>query len=43
VWGRIEIEGYVAAWCVLQPRRGCFGSLRASSHAENIGWRSSRE
>lgn len=43
VWGRVEIHGYVAAWCVLQPRRGGFGSLRASSHAENSGWRSSRE
>ena len=39
-WGRIEIDGYVAAWCVLQPTRGSFGSLRASSHAENSGVRS---
>lgn len=43
VWGRVEIDGYVAAWCVLQPTRGSFGSVRASSHAENSGWRSSRE
>jgi hypothetical protein len=43
VWGRVEIDGYVAAWCVLQPTRGSFGSLRASSQAENSGWRSSRE
>lgn len=43
VWGRLEIDGYVAAWCVLQPTRGSFGSLRESSHAENSGWRSSRE
>jgi len=40
VWGRVEIDGYVAAWCVLQPTRGSLGSLRASSHAENSGWRS---
>ena len=43
VWGRVEIDGYVAAWCVLQATRGSFGILRASSHAENIGLRSSRE
>jgi 4'-phosphopantetheinyl transferase len=43
VWGRVEIDGYVAAWCVLQPTRGSFGSLRASSQAENSGRRSSRE
>ena len=43
VWGRVEIGGYVAAWCVLQPTRGSLGSLRASSHAENSGRRSSRE
>ena len=43
VLGRVEIDGYVAAWCVLQPTRGGFGSLRASSHAENSGLRSSRE
>ena len=43
VWGRVEIDGYVAAWCVLQPTRGSLGSLRASSHAENSGWRASRE
>lgn len=43
VWGRIRIDGYVAAWCVLQPNRGSFGSLRASSQAVNSGWRSSRE
>ena len=43
VWGRLEIDGYVAAWCVLQPIRGSLGSLSPSSHAENSGWRSSRE
>ena len=43
VWGRVEIDGYVAAWCVLQPTRGSFGNLRASSHAESSGRRSSRE
>ncbi len=43
VWGRVEIDGYVAAWCVLQPTRGSFGSLSASSHEENSGARSTRE
>jgi 4'-phosphopantetheinyl transferase len=43
VWGRVEIDGYVAAWCVLQPTRGSLGSLRASSHEENSGFRSTRE
>lgn len=43
VWGRVEIDGYVAAWCVLQPTLGSFGSLRASRNEENSGLRSSRE
>lgn len=43
VWGRVGIDGYVAAWCVLQPTRGSFGTLRESSHAENSGARSSGE
>ena len=43
IWGRVEIDGYVAAWCVLQPTRGSFGSLSASSHEENSGARSTRE
>ena len=34
---KAEIDGYVAAWCVVQTTRGSLGSLLASSHAENSG------